>query len=116
MFNKPGEVMAFITALVLLLQNVSVEMASVQEQELASETLAHAHTAIMQMHQILSCVLHDFRIANVGMLLDEELGFWIKPRSTAWVSIFLCTEYDDLRWIQNFRMTKKAMFQLAARL
>ena len=120
MFSKPGEVIAFITTLILLLQNVSVEMARVQElgeeQELASETVVHVHSAVTQMQQIISCVLHDFQIGNAGMLLDEELGFWVKPRSTTWFSIFLCTEYDDFRWIQNFRITKKAMFQLAANL
>ena len=120
MFSEPGEVIAFIMTLILLLQNVSVEMARVQElreeQKLASEIVAHVHSAVTQMQQIISCILHDFQIGNAEMLLDEKLGFWVKPRSTAWFSIFLCTEYDDFRWIQNFRMTKKAMFQLAANL
>jgi len=54
MSTKLGEVIAFITAPALLLQNVLVEMARVhkvgEEQELASEIVVYAHSAITKMH------------------------------------------------------------------
>jgi hypothetical protein len=71
------------------------------------------YKTIEQMNLIIASVLHDFRMRNASTLLDEELRYWIKPRSKAWFSIFLCTEYDDARWIQDFRMTKNAVFGLA---
>ena len=72
------------------------------------------HKTIEQMNLITASVLYDFRMRNASTMLDEELGSWIKPCSKVWFSIFLCIEYDDARWIQNFRMTKNAVFGLAA--
>jgi hypothetical protein len=72
------------------------------------------HSTVQQMDRIVSSIVHGFCMSNAETLLDEELGFWVKPRSKAWFSIFLCTEYDDLKWIANFWMTKEALFRLAA--
>lgn len=58
-------------------------------------------------------VLHNFRVTNVGTILDEDLGFWVKPRSKVWFSIFVMTVYDDERWVANFRLTKDALFRLS---
>jgi len=60
-------VVAFITSLVLLLQNVLMDMARGQcyigeEKELEIHTIHHAYISINQMHQIISCTLHDFSI------------------------------------------------------
>ena len=46
-------------------------------------------------------------------VFDDDLGFWVKPRSTTWFSRFLLSEYDDSRWVQMFRFTKPAVFALA---
>jgi hypothetical protein len=44
---------------------------------------------------------------------SEDLGFWVKPRSTTWFSRFLLGQYREERWIQMFRMTKPAVFALS---
>ena len=65
------------------------------------------------MNTILTYVLHNFRLAHAWYILDEELGFWKLPRSTAWFSQFLLHEYRNEHWITNFRFTKAAIFCLA---
>jgi hypothetical protein len=44
--------------------------------------------------------------------LSPNLGHWVKPRSNAWFSRFLSTKYDDDHWVQNFRMTKRTLFNI----
>ncbi len=44
--------------------------------------------------------------------LSLNLGHWVKPRSNAWFSRFLLTKYDDDHWVQNFRMTKRILFDI----
>ena len=34
------------------------------------------------------------------------------PRSTSWFSRFVLQEYDDNKWLENFRLTKAAVFSL----
>jgi low temperature requirement protein LtrA len=61
----------------------------------------------------VTCVaLHNFRLRNIFCLLDDELSFYVKPRSTTWFSHFLIEQYDDQRWMQMFRMTQ-VVFSLA---
>ena len=56
--------------------------------------------------------LQNFRLCTSINLFTDDLGFWVKPRSTTWFSRFLLTEYDNTRWVQMFRMTKPAVFAL----
>jgi hypothetical protein len=55
------------------------------------------HDALVNMNSIIASVLHDFRVAHARTILDEELGFWVLPRSTAWFLHFLLYEYNDDR-------------------
>jgi hypothetical protein len=32
-------------------------------------------------------------------LLDDDLGFWVKSRSTTWFCRFLLSQYGKERWI-----------------
>ena len=57
--------------------------------------------------------LESLNIYAPSHLLDDDLGYWVRPRSTTWFSRFLLCEYDDTRWIQMFRMNKAAVFALA---
>jgi hypothetical protein len=66
------------------------------------------------MNTIVASVLHDFRLAHARTILDDELRFWVRPRSTTWFSQFLLHEYYDDRWVANFRFTKVAVFYMAA--
>lgn len=114
------EVLAFVTLLVLLLQNVHDEMQKdialnddVHHDEANYTVIQSVHRNLMHMNYIVSSVLHNFRVTNAGKLLDEDLGFWVKPRSKVWFSIFVMTVYDDERWVANFRLTKDALFRLS---
>jgi hypothetical protein len=71
------------------------------------------HDTLVDMNTVIAYVLHDFRLVHARTILDEELGFWILPRSTTWFSHFLLHEYDDRRWVQNFRFTKDIVFQMS---
>lgn len=57
-------------------------------------------------HAVAMTALRHYRIFTVLAGLEEDLGFWVKPRSTTWFATFLLHEYDDERWIQMFRMSK----------
>lgn len=62
---------------------------------------------------MLQATLNNYRLCTAFMFFEEDLGFWVKPRSTTWFSRFLLDQYDNNRWIQMFRLTKPAMFALA---
>ena len=53
------------------------------------------HETFVNLNAIVASVLHDFRIIHASTLLDQELGWWILPRSTSWFSRFVLQEYDD---------------------
>jgi hypothetical protein len=57
--------------------------------------------------------LHHVRMLSIFSVVEEDLGFWVRPRSTTWFSHFVVEEFEDDRWIQCFRMTKRAVFFLA---
>jgi hypothetical protein len=50
--------------------------------------------------------LHDYHLAFGLICFNNELRFWLKPRSIVWFSDFLISVYDDSRWIEYFRMDK----------
>lgn len=113
----PQNVAFFLPSLVLLLQNVVDTMFRPEDvippdEGDGSVEVAHVHETLVNMNSILASVLHDFRIAHATTLLDQELGWWVLPRSTSWFSRFVLQEYDDNRWLENFRMTKASVFSL----
>jgi len=64
-------------------------------------------------HALFTAGLHNYRLCTMFQMFDEDLGYWVRPRSTTWFSRFLLEQYDDHRWIQMFRMSKKRVFALA---
>ena len=64
-------------------------------------------------HAEMRAALQNFRLCTSLNVFDDDLGFWVKLRSTTWFSRFLLSEYDDSRWVQMFRFTKPAVFALA---
>ena len=61
-------------------------------------------------HAEMQAALQNFRLCTSLNVFDDDLGFWVKPRSTTWFSRFLLS---DIRWVQMFRFTKPAVFALA---
>ena len=117
--TTPAELM-FISSTILLLllsSNRALDFSSSidskddtdEESEMATEA-SNQHS--FDTEALTGAVLHTFRLCNVFPLLDEDLGYWVKPRLTAWFSQFLLNQYDDQRWIMMFRMTKSAVQSL----
>jgi hypothetical protein len=67
----------------------------------------------MDLDQISTAALHNLKICNLFSLMDDDLGFWVKPRSTTWFNQFLLNQYGEERWIQMFRMSKPTVFALS---
>ncbi len=61
-------------------------------------------------------MLHHLQLCNSLLVLSQDLGHWVKPRSTTWFSWFLLIEYDDDRWVKKFKMTKTTLFRITNQL
>ena len=44
----------------------------------------YIHNALVQMKRVISTALHDIPVMPSHIMLDNELGFWMLPRWTAW--------------------------------
>ena len=66
-----------------------------------------------EVNQTTSAAIHHVRLFLVFAIFRDDLGYLVKPRSTMWFSRFLLEQYDNDRWLTNFRMTKRAVFILA---
>jgi hypothetical protein len=120
-FPNNRDLSRFLPALLVLLHNVVENWVQSEDTGDNATDVQHrllsvnlVHSTLLDLNSILSSVLHDFRLSHSSSLMDPELGWWVKPRNLAWFSQFLLFEYDDARWIQCFRMSKTAVFRLAA--
>jgi hypothetical protein len=118
--TDPVEMMAFTSALLLLLliANRALEVlvsSSSEEDEVdhLGSYITDSTQPLFDTEKVTAAALHNFKLFNVFALFDDDLGFWVKPRSTTWVSKFLLEQYDDSRWLEMFRMTKSAVYALA---
>jgi hypothetical protein len=85
-----------------------------EEHEDEFSSIVHSlYSSQPHASSMLRTTLHNYRICTAFMFFEEDLGFWVKPRSTTWFSCFLLEQYDNNRWVQMFRMTKPAVFALA---
>jgi hypothetical protein len=120
-FTDHADIMAFTSALLLLLltSNRALDVRAPfldfdgDEEEPFRNSEAHCTEPVFDAEHVTAAALHHFQLCNVFTLFNEELGFWVKPRSTTWFSKFLLGQYDDERWVHMFRMTKVAVFSLA---
>jgi hypothetical protein len=117
--TNPADVMSFESTLLLLFltTNQALDLPTCRE----TEEDAEEHFSVIQSESFHACydvnvvtraALHNFRLYNISTLFDDDLDFWMKPRSTTWFSRFLMEQYDEQRWIQMFRMAKPAVFVL----
>ena len=111
----------FLPIIVVLFKNVVDSLAGTEEVLAAfadvsppQSHILRVHDALVDMNIVIAAILHDFHLVHARTILDKELGFSVLPRSTVWYSNFLLHEYDDDRWVANFRFTKAAIFRMAA--
>ncbi|KAG0596663.1 hypothetical protein M758_UG274300 [Ceratodon purpureus] len=120
MIGEPGNVIALSMVMHLLLLTKTEYPVPLQwgdaedEEEDRLQALANnVQFDFGDAHNELRSTLHHFRLCVAFNFLHEDLGFWVKLRSTTWFSRFLLDQYDDGRWIQMFRMTKHAVISLS---
>lgn len=55
---------------------------------------------------INALLLHSYKISCISyLLLNQDVGDWVKARSTTWFSQFLMMQYNDKRWIEHSRVS-----------
>lgn len=88
-----GSLEAFIPVVVLLLKNFVDSLVDLDEclttslEDSSSQNHTfRVHAALFDMNTIIALVLYDFRLSQTRTILDNELGYWVCPRSTAWFS------------------------------
>jgi hypothetical protein len=117
----PSSLFAFTAWVILQLLNQPqhshyVSMAGECDEEVEDQFAAVVGTLmapIHDAHSVLSAGLNHYRFCTLYPMFDEEVGFWVRPRSTTWFSRFLLEQYDDHRWIQMFRMSKRSIMALS---
>ena len=119
--GNPHQYASIVSLLLLLLLKTHRELsllAEEPEEDLTAEEddilpIQCLDSSSVDMDIATHVVLQHWRLWAGLSALDEDLGFWVKPRSTTWFTKFLLEEYDDDRWINLFRMTKRSVFHLA---
>jgi hypothetical protein len=118
--HEPGDVIALVSTLLVLLLNVEdALLQSIRVPVLVAEdpevlgTIQECHDTLQDLSVAVVAILYYFRVFNSYFLFSEDLGFWVKPRSTAWFTCFVIDQYDDARWVQHFRMCKSSVFRLS---
>ena len=120
-FMQPGSVFAFTAWLLLQLLHEPlcsnfIPMGPEAEED-SEDPFAGVVGTLMgpqhDSHALFTAGLHNYRLCTMFQMFDEDLGYWVRPRSTTWFSRFLLKQYNDHCWIQMFRMSKKPVFALA---
>jgi hypothetical protein len=89
----------YIMLLIQMLQDI------LQGASLVASNFFNNDIAINQKLVTTSKLIFEVHLLNVLNMLSPNLGHWVKPRSTIWLSRFLLVELDDARWVENIRMT-----------
>jgi hypothetical protein len=120
LFDNEAEILSFASALLLLLLNAHNALGPILECQREEDHVVFPNVFIPSSQECISdaehiatATLHSFKLCSLFSLFDEDLGFWVKPRSTTWFSRFLLNQYGEERWIQMFRMTKPVVFALS---
>ena len=118
--GMPGNAIAFTMWVMLLILNITEAPAIPQYVEgdgHDDNTLValpgNFEEGFLDAENEITATLHHFRLCLACNFLDDDLGFWVKPRSTTWFSRFLLEQYDNQRWVEMFRMTKPAVLSLS---
>jgi hypothetical protein len=100
-FVDLADVEGFLPMVVVLLKKVANSMVynskallDSKEDVSSATQVVRIHEALISMNTIIASILYNFKLAHARTILDEELRFWILPRSTAWFSQFLLHKYN----------------------
>jgi hypothetical protein len=121
-FDVPTDLLSIVSALLMMLLNAHniLDVASIPiEASTHEDFIVHMEEGVRHMGNIYSssiAALYSYQLWNNLLLVDHELGYWVKPRSTTWFSRFVIEEYDVDRWSSLFWMTKASVFELSHQL
>jgi hypothetical protein len=115
-----SQAIAISSAMLLFLFNLNRALEAHTAEEVDDDyheslfpCLAEGNHSFTEFDQTTSAAIHHMRLFSVFAIFGDDLGYWVKPRSTTWFSRFLVEQYDDDRWLTNFKMTKRVVFTLA---
>jgi len=102
----------FLLFLLTINKALDVVVPSLEDKEM-KESLPHLQDDDKYMTYIVDGVidatLHYFKLYTIFNCFDDNLGFWIKPRSIISFSRFLLKYYDNDCKIQLFCMMKHVL-------
>jgi len=117
--HSPAEVLAVSSSLLffLLRSHNALHVVNVEDEEddfitEINHLRQERQTRSLETTLVTSAALNSFYLNTFFHLLGDDLGYWVKPRSTTWFSRFLLEQYDEDRWLKLFRMTKSSVFLL----
>ena len=91
LFGSEAKLLSFSSILLLLLLNAYTSLLQHGGSKSDEDPKNSPHSfnpigdgSIVDADQIAAVVLHNFRLCIMFNLLDEDLGFWVKPRSKIW--------------------------------
>ena len=113
------DVARYLPAMVMILQNATEVIFDDDEhcprdKHRRRSEVTQVHQSLVRIETVLAFVLYDFRLQNSVAIMPDNLGWWVLPRSITWFSQFVVYEFDDTRWIQNFRMPKGVVLCFAS--
>ena len=94
---QPGSVFAFTVWLLLQLLHEPlcsnfISMGPKAEED-SEDPFAGVVGTLMgprhDSHALFTAGLHNYRLCTMFQMFDEDLGYWVRPRSTTWFSRFL---------------------------
>jgi hypothetical protein len=101
---EPAEVMALSLAVLLLLLNshevlhVKDSTDNIDDADGSEEDFTGEDRYLLEEADCSAAVaLHHVRMLSFFTIAGEDLGFWVRPRSTTWFSRFVVSEFEDDR-------------------
>jgi hypothetical protein len=115
------EELMLVALVIVLIQAIFQTLPSFEDDEFllnyALETVDDRARSAVSQFTVSSSALFDFRLCcNTLLQEDDELRYWVKPRSMVWFMDFLMQQYDNSRWIAHFRMHKDTVLDLCRQL
>jgi hypothetical protein len=120
-----AELLDTVLALLLSLYVVLIQALASWQAAYAMEDdiLNEGNTAVGSLMEcndsalaISTLALYNYHLCAGLIYFDDELRFWVKPRSMTWFSQFLMSLYDDSRWLEFFHMDKRSVADMCYRL
>jgi hypothetical protein len=106
LFDTKVEILSFSSALLLLLLNVHTSLGQLGGGETHEDPGSSPDSftplgegSVLDSDRIAAAAMYNFRLCTMFNLLDDDLGFWVKSRSTTWFCRFLLSQYGKERWI-----------------